>query len=143
MEKMKVFFIVLILLIICAAAYIHKPADKQPVVKRYASITGVKPDKVARYKYLHAHAWPAVLKKIKECNIRNYSIYLKNIDGKPYLFSYFEYTGNNFTADMQKMTTDTNTRKWWKGTDPTQLPLPDATARGKIWSDMEEVFHTP
>ena len=140
---MKIFSIALIILIICAAAYIHKSAEEQPVVKRYASITGLKPDKVARYKYLHAHAWPKVLKKIKECNIRNYSIYLKDIDGKPYLFSYFEYTGHNFTADMQKMAADTNTQRWWKETNPTQLPLPDAAAKGKIWSDMEEVFHTP
>jgi L-rhamnose mutarotase len=143
MDRMKIFSIVVMILIICVAAYIRKPVEEQQVVKRYASITGLKPDRVARYKYLHAYAWPAVLKKIRECNIRNYSIYLKNIAGKPYLFSYFEYVGDNFAADMQKMAADTSTQKWWKETDPTQLPLPDAAFKGKIWSDMEEVFHTP
>jgi L-rhamnose mutarotase len=44
------------------------------------------------------------------------------IDGKPYLFSYFEYTGDDFGADMKKMAADTSTRKWWQETDPTQLP---------------------
>ncbi|WP_457131147.1 L-rhamnose mutarotase [Mucilaginibacter sp. UYNi724] len=68
--------------------------------------------------------------------------YIKQIDGKPYLFSYFEYVGNNFNADMQKMAADPNTQKWWKRTDPTQIPLPDAAAKGKILSDMQEVFHT-
>ncbi|MCH5598059.1 L-rhamnose mutarotase [Niabella ginsengisoli] len=81
-------------------------------------------------------------KKIKECNIRNYSIYLKKIDSKTYLFSYFEYTGNNFDADMKKMAADPNTQKWWKETDPCQLPLPDAASKNEIWSSMEEVFHT-
>jgi L-rhamnose mutarotase len=118
-----------------------KPAAT-PHVKRYASITGLKPDSIKAYKDLHAHAWPAVLKKIKECNIQNYSIYIKQIDGKPYLFSYFEYVGDDFNTDMQKMAADTTTQRWWKRTDPTQLPLPDAAAKGKIWSDMEEVFHT-
>jgi L-rhamnose mutarotase len=137
---MKILAIVLLMGIVGVVACNHT-VDTHPV-KRYASITGLKPDKVDRYKYLHAHAWPAVLKKIKECNIRNYSIYLKQVDGKPYLFSYFEYTGDDFGADMKKMAADTITRKWWQETDPTQIPLPDAADKGKIWSDMEEVFHT-
>lgn len=136
---MKVFIIVLLIIIVCVAAYNHVPCNHP--AKRYASITGLKPDKVEQYKYLHAHVWPAVLKKIKECNIRNYSIYIKQVDGKPYLFSYFEYTGDDFGADMKKMAADSITRKWWQETDPTQIPLPDAAAKRKIWSDMEEVFH--
>lgn len=109
--------------------------------ERYGMVTGLKPEKVAYYKELHAAVWPAVLKKITECNIRNYSIYLKEIEGKPYLFSYWEYTGNDFAADMKKMAADTTTQRWWKETAPTQAPLPDASAKGETWSRMEEVFH--
>jgi L-rhamnose mutarotase len=64
------------------------------------------------------------------------------IDGNPYLFSYFEYTGNDFDGDMKKMAADSLTRFWWQHTDPTQIPLPAAADRKQIWSDMEEVFHT-
>ncbi|RYY31920.1 MAG: L-rhamnose mutarotase [Sphingobacteriaceae bacterium] len=110
--------------------------------KRYGMVTGIKPEKIAYYKKLHAAAWPGVLKRINECNIRNYSIYLQKIEDKYYLFSYFEYTGNNFEADMKKMAADSLTRRWWKETDPTQLPLPQAAARHQQWQDMEEVFHT-
>jgi len=110
-------------------------------VKRYASITGLSADKLAYYKTLHAEAWPAVLAQIKQSNIRNYSIYLKQIEDKYYLFSYFEYVGNDFDADMQKMADDPTTQKWWQETDPCQIPLPDAAEKGAIWSDMEEVFH--
>ncbi|MFC6101399.1 L-rhamnose mutarotase [Olivibacter domesticus] len=110
-------------------------------IQRYGSVTGVKPEKLSYYKELHAAIWPDVAKKITECNIQNYSIYLKEIDGQFYLFSYFEYVGNNFSTDMQKMATDTATQRWWKETDPTQLPLPDAADKGEIWSPMEEVFH--
>ncbi len=116
------------------------PAQK---VQRFGMVTGLRAGKVAYYKKLHAAAWPGVLKKINECNIRNYSIYLKQIDGKYYLFSYFEYTGSNFKGDMAKMAQDSTTRRWWKETDPTQIPLPDAAGKHTIWSAMEEVFHTP
>ena len=121
---------------------IKDSSDSPRHVQRFGTVTGLKPDKMAYYKQLHASAWPAVLKKIKECNIQNYSIYLKEIEGKPYLFSYFEYTGNDFDADMKKMAADTTTQKWWKETDPCQQPLPDAVAKGQTWSAMEEVFHT-
>jgi L-rhamnose mutarotase len=110
-------------------------------VQRYAWVTGLKPEKAAYYRQLHANPWPAVNAKIKECNIRNYSIYEREIDGKPYLFSYLEYTGTDFEADMKKMAADPETRRWWKETDPCQAPLPDARKAGKIWSDAKEVYH--
>lgn len=110
-------------------------------VKRYAWITGLKDSMIGRYEELHANPWPAVTAKLKECNIRNYSIYEREIDGKTYLFSYLEYTGSDFEADMKKMAADPETQRWWLETDPCQQPLPDAAAQGKIWSDLKEVFH--
>ncbi len=105
-------------------------------MKRYGSVIGVRPEKLEEYKRLHAAVWPDVLKMIKDCNIRNYSIYLK--DG--YLFSYFEYIGFDFDADMAKMGADATTQKWWEVCKPCQLPL--ATRKpGEWWADMEEVFH--
>jgi L-rhamnose mutarotase len=122
----------------------HSNVDDQSrlMIRRYAMVTGLKADQIEEYKSLHKHAWPGVLKKIKQCHIQNYSIYLKRIEGKPYLFSYFEYNGNDFNADMKKMAADKITLVWWKKTDITQVPLPDAASKGKIWSEMEEVFHT-
>jgi len=105
-------------------------------------VIGIRPEKIEEYKALHAAAWPGVLKTIRECNIRNYSIYLKEVEnGKFYLFSYFEYAGKDFAADMKKMAADPVTQKWWKATDPCQIPVP-ARADGEFWSRMEEVFHT-
>jgi L-rhamnose mutarotase len=110
-------------------------------VQRYGMVTGLRPGEMAYYKKLHAAVWPGVLKKIKECNIRNYSIYVQKIEDKYYLFSYFEYTGNNFDKDMAKMAADTTTQRWWRETNPAQIPLPEAAARKQIWQNMEEVFH--
>src|SRR6516225_609724 len=98
-------------------------------IERYAQITGIHADKITYYKELHAAVWPGVLKRIKESNIQNYSIYLQQVDDKYYLFSYFEYTGDDFDADMKKIAADTETQRWWKETDPTQIPFPEAAAK--------------
>jgi L-rhamnose mutarotase len=108
---------------------------------RYAWVTGLRPEKAEYYQQLHAHPWPSVNRMIKDCHIQNFSIHLKEIDGKQYLFAYLEYTGKDFDADMKKMAADPETKRWWSETDPCQLPLPDAAAQGKIWSDTKEVYY--
>ena len=105
-------------------------------MKRYGMVIGVNPKKIEEYKKLHAAVWPDVLKKITECNIRNYSIYLKNNT----LFSYFEYVGSDFDADMAKMAADSTTQKWWDVCKPCQSPL-ESREEGEWWANMEEVFH--
>jgi len=113
----------------------------QQVPQRYAWVTGLKPEKAEYYRQLHANPWPGVNKMIKECHLRNFSIYERDIDGKLYLFAYLEYTGKDFDTDMKKMAADPETQRWWEETAPCQAPLPDAAAKGKTWSDMKEVYH--
>jgi L-rhamnose mutarotase len=110
------------------------PAEE--TVARYGSVILVKAEKLEEYKALHADPWPEVNKMLKEVHIRNYSIYYR--DG--YLFSYFEYTGSDFEADMAKMAADSITREWWKLTDPCQLPV-ETAAEGEWWAPMEELYH--
>jgi L-rhamnose mutarotase len=74
---------------------------------------------------------------IREVHIRNYSIFLR--DGL--LFSYFEYIGADFDADMARMAEDPETRRWWELTDPCQQPV-DTAADGEWWAPMVEVFHS-
>jgi len=105
-------------------------------MRRYGTVIRVKPEKLDEYRRLHAAVWPDVLDRIRQCNIRNYSIYHK--DG--YLFSYFEYHGDDFEADMAKMAADPTMQKWWDVCKPCQEPL-DTRAEGEWWADMEELFH--
>jgi L-rhamnose mutarotase len=113
----------------------------QQRVKRYGHVIGLRPEKIEEYKRLHADVWPGVLKMITECNISNYSIYLGELEeGKYYLFSYFEYTGDDFKADMAKMAADPTTKKWWTFCEPCQAPIP-TRKEGEWWAGMEEVFH--
>ena len=105
-------------------------------MKRYGMVIKVPPEKIEEYKKLHTAVWPGILEMIRACNIRNYSIYLKNNQ----LFSYFEYIGDDFKTDMDKMAADPVTQKWWEVCEPCQEPL-ETRAEGEWWADMEEVFH--
>ena len=103
---------------------------------RVGSVIKVRPEKLEEYKRLHADVWPSVLGMIEDCNIESYSIYYK--DG--FLFSYFEYTGDDYEADMAKMAADPETQRWWAVCEPCQEPL-DTREEGEWWAQMEEVFH--
>ncbi len=105
-------------------------------MRRFGQVIKVKPEKLQYYRELHANPWPSVIKKIEECNIRNYSIFLFN---NSMLFAYFEYIGEDFEADMAKMAADPETQRWWKETDPCQESL--EINSGEWWHNMEEVFH--
>jgi len=109
-------------------------------MQRMGMMIGIKPEKIAEYKRIHASAWPEVLEQIRNSNIRNYTIFLREPEN--ILFGYWEYHGEDFAADMAEMAKDPKTQEWWSFTDPCQTPL---TSRDgdEQWSMMEEVFHTP
>ena len=106
-------------------------------MERHGSVIRLRPEHAEEYTRHHAAVWPGVLDMIRQCNIRNFSIYLK--DGM--LFSYFEYVGRDYTADMAKMAADPVTQKWWSIMQPMQAPL-ETRAKGEWWAEMEEVFHS-
>jgi L-rhamnose mutarotase len=103
---------------------------------RYGSVIRLRPERAEEYRLLHAAVWPEVKAVIAECHVTNYSIYHR--DG--WLFSYFEYTGGDYAADMAKMASDPATQRWWAVCMPCQEPLEDR-AEGEWWASMEEVFH--
>ena len=52
---------------------------------------------------------------------------------------HFEYTGDDYEADMRAIAEDPDTRRWWQRTDPLQIQLPNRKD-GDNWSIMERVF---
>lgn len=109
--------------------------------QRYGSVIKVKPEQLEEYKRLHADVWPEILEMISECNIRKYSIYYRQFDdGQHYLFSHYEYVGDDYEADMTKMAADPATQRWWEVCMPCQQPL-ESRKEGEWWAEMEEVFY--
>lgn len=105
-------------------------------MQRFTEVIQLRPEAEAKYVRHHAEVWPGVLKTIAACNIRNYSIFLRN----GVLYGYYEYHGTDHAADMRKMAADPETQRWWALMDPMQKPMPDAKP-GEKWSPMREVFH--
>jgi L-rhamnose mutarotase len=101
-------------------------------------VIGIRPERIAEYKALHAAAWPEILAMISACGIRNYTIYLREPENL--LFAHYEYHGKDFQADMARMAQDAATQRWWALTAPCQQPLA-TQGEGEWWSPMEEVFH--
>jgi L-rhamnose mutarotase len=106
-------------------------------MKRYGQLIQVKPEAFEEYVRYHTGVWPEVLRKIRECNIRNYSIF----HHEGLLFAYFEYIGEDFDADMARMAADPKTQEWWAIMKPMQKPL-EGLAPDEWWAGMDEVFHT-
>ncbi|MEP1015318.1 MAG: L-rhamnose mutarotase [Paracoccaceae bacterium] len=103
-----------------------------------AMVIGIKPEHIPEYKRLHANCWPEILTQISACNIRNYSIYLREPENL--MFGYWEYHGDDFEADAAKMAKDPKTQEWWAICNPMQQPL-EPRGDGEWWAKMEEVFH--
>ncbi|ABQ60876.1 hypothetical protein H721_00235 [Brucella ovis IntaBari-2006-46-332] len=85
--------------------------------QRMGMVIGLNPEKVAKYKALHAQVWPENL-----------------------LFGYWEYVGSDFAADMRKMAESPKNQEWWSVCMPCQKPL-ETRKEGEWWAMMEEVFH--
>jgi L-rhamnose mutarotase len=116
-------------------------ADKSPKkVRRFGQVIGLRPQRQTIYNMLHAHPWKPINKLIRQCHIQNYSIYETELDGKLYLFAYFEYTGDDFDADMARMAKDQTMQAWWQLTDPCQIRLP-GTPEAKQWKEIPQVYH--
>jgi L-rhamnose mutarotase len=137
-------------LIGCAGSYtggaIYGPTNPDPkdqpakAVKRFASVIELRVDQEQTYRELHADVWAEVLAAIGNAKIQNYNIFLAQIGGKKYLFSYLEYTGDDAAKDFGSIAEDATTRdKWWPITDACQKPLP-GTPDGQQWMPIEQLM---
>ena len=112
----------------------------QPHVQRVGMVIGIKSDRIAAYEALHANSNQGVRDLLNKYNMHNFSIFIHQLDdGRYYLFGYYEYTGNDYKADMQRLAQESRNKQWLQMTDPMQMPLKGE----KSWSMMHEVYHNP
>ena len=105
-------------------------------MRRVASVIGLSPEHREEYERHHAAVWPGVLARLTASNVRNDSIFRHG----ELLFSYYEYTGDDYEADMAAIAADPETQRWWAVQEPLQSPLPTRAA-GEWWQEIPEVFH--
>ncbi|KAI0476069.1 hypothetical protein GGR56DRAFT_674572 [Xylariaceae sp. FL0804] len=122
--------------------------------KRVAQVVRLKPEFRDRYREVHASVWPEVLRQIRACSIRDYSIFHDAETGV--LFATFKYVGYDYAGDMERMRENPKVREWWAMTDgfqelttasPPQSMVPGAkdseSGEPPWWKPLDEVFYTP
>lgn len=109
-------------------------------MQRFGFVGRLKPERVETYVQLHADPWPGVLARLHESHVQNYSIFHKPLpSGEHLVFAYFEYTGDDFDADMRRIGENEETLRWWDVCKPcfdVLEPLP----AGEVWSPMQLIF---
>ena len=106
----------------------------------FGQIGRLKKEKIEEYQRLHmedvyTEKWEGVLAMISECNMRNYSIFIKD----DLVFGYFEYIGTDYEADMAKMNADPITNEWWKLTRPCFTKFKE-DSESTFYEDMRQIF---
>jgi L-rhamnose mutarotase len=105
---------------------------------RMGMVIGLRPERVADYKRLHAEPWPEMDVALKDANIHQYSIFLKEPENL--LFGVWDYRGTDYEGDMKRLGEKAVTKRWLDLTDPCQSPLVSAKS-GEWWSFMDCVYH--
>ena len=108
--------------------------------KVFGQIGRLKPECIELYRRLHEQdvytpRWAGVLEKIHDCNMQNYSIFIED----DVVFGYFEYVGQDYEADMEKMAADPTTQDWWSHTRPCFTKY-KAESPEAFYTDMQQIF---
>lgn len=104
-------------------------------MQRFIQFSELKPEKTEDYIQLHAQPWPELLELIACCNIHNYSICIRGTT----LYTYYEYTGSDYEADMAVMDASPVMQKWWTFSKPCFLHHDEQ----HYYDDLQEIFYTP
>ena len=102
-------------------------------MRRVIQLSELKPEKADEYIRLHAEPWPELLELISSCNIHHYSI---SIRGNT-LYTYFEYTGEDYDADMARMDASPVMQRWWTFSKPCFLHH----KQEHYYDDLREIFY--
>jgi len=105
-------------------------------MQRLGQVIGIKPEQLELYTRMHAEAWPEVIAANNASHIHNYSIFIYN----DLLFSYYEYTGDDYEADMARLAANPKVQEWWAIMIPMQSPVPERQP-GEHWARLKAVYH--
>lgn len=111
-------------------------AGPPAAAKRVGMVIELDGKKIDEYKALHAESNAGVRDLLIRYNIRNFSIFLREIGGRWYEFGYYEYTGSDYEGDMARLAAEPRNEEWLKVCDPMQIPLPGEES----WAAMEQVY---
>jgi L-rhamnose mutarotase len=106
-------------------------------VKRVGMVIEIRPEHLAEYRRIHADGHAGVRDLLTRYHLRNFSIFLHQIDGRWLEFGYYEYDGDDFEGDMARLGAEPRNREWLAVCDSMQQPLAGETG----WAVMEQIYH--
>ena len=77
-------------------------------MKRIANITKLKKGAAVDYKALHDNIWEEIVAAGHQYGLRNFTMFRHG----NYIFSYYEYIGDDFEADMREKAKCKNQAEW-------------------------------
>ena len=105
--------------------------------RRVGMVVKIDSTRLEEYLALHADSNPGVRDLLVKYHLRNFSIFLAKLDdGNYYEFGYYEYTGENYDADMAALDAEPRNKEWLKICDPMQIPFKGETS----WKKMKKVY---
>ena len=112
----------------------NEPCENRQM-RRFGMVIGIKPEQIEAYKRLHAG--PGVRDLLRQAHLHNFSIFLRQFDdGTFYEFAYYEYTGEDYEADMAWLDAQPANKEWLALCDPMQIPM----AGEPSWATLESIF---
>lgn len=117
---------------------ISDPSNIQ-LLKRLGMMNEVKADCLNAYRMLHAEDNQGIRDLLVKYHLRNYSMFLKQIENRWIVFSYCEYAGRDFETDMNALYKDARYQEWQE----TRKKIQVSTDVDQGWNDMEQIFFNP
>lgn len=116
-------------------------ADKSNIqlLKRVGLVIEIRSECIEAYRKLHAEGHLGIRDLLVKYHLRNFSIFLHQIDDRWFEFSYYEYAGRDFDTDMAALAAEQGNQDWLEICNPMHLPLKGE----KGWAKMEQVFFNP
>jgi L-rhamnose mutarotase len=116
-------------------------SDKSNIqlLKRVGMVIEIRSEYIDEYRDLHAEGNPGVRDLLVKYHLRNFSIFLHQIEDRWFEFGYYEYAGRDFDTDMAALAADQRNQEWLKICEPMYVPLKGETG----WVKMEQIFFNP
>jgi L-rhamnose mutarotase len=117
---------------------ISDPSNIQ-LLKRLGMMNEVKPESLNAYRILHAEDNQGIRDLLVKYHLRNYSMFLKQIENRWLAFAYCEYAGRDFVSDMNALNIDARYQEWQNACKKMHV----STDADQEWNDMEQIFFNP
>ncbi len=97
------------------------------------------PPAVEKYMSLQKSIPPQVFQAMQKANIRNYSVFLTQLEQNYVAIRYFDYIGNDYDLDMVGLLRNEDYSKWNSQCEECQIPMMGKGKNGKVaWEIMAD-----